>query len=59
MVHKGYGFIYCEDTDSDVFVHHFDITKYNPDKFNKSFAQGEAVQLDVVMSVKICHRLQT
>ena len=49
-VKKGYGFIHCDNKDSDVFVHHTEITKNNPNKFLRSLAQGEAVEFDVVMS---------
>ena len=49
-VKKGYGFIYCDNKDSYVFVHHTEITKNNPNKFLRSLAQGEAVQFDVIMS---------
>ena len=59
MVHKGYGFIHCDDTDNDVFVYHIKITNNNPYKLLRSLRQEEAVQFDFVMSVKICHILQT
>ena len=51
-VSEGYGFIHRDDKDSDVFVHHTDITKNNPNKYFRLLAQGEAVQFDVVMSTK-------
>ena len=51
-VHKGFGFIHRDDKDKDIFVHHTDITKNNPNKFLRLLGQGEVVQFGVVMSVK-------
>ena len=51
-VHKDYGFIHRDDKDSDIFVHHTNITKNNPNKLLRSLSQGKVVQFDVVMSIK-------
>ena len=52
-VDKGFGFIHRDDKDSDIFVHHSEIIKNNPNKLLRSLAQGKIVQFDVVMSIKI------
>ena len=49
-VNKGYGFIHSDDNDRDIFVHHTDITRNNPNKCLRSLRQGETVQFDVAMS---------
>ena len=36
-----------------IFIHHTDITKNNPKKFFRTLAQGEIVQFDVLITVKI------
>ena len=39
-VNKGYDFIHSDDNDSDIFVHHTDITRNKPNKYLRSLRQG-------------------